>query len=197
MYHTCQWSMKQESHCSVNHNAQHACKQTEGWPGYLKRNVTVFKTFPLETHTSMLSRTTKIKTENWKRKLYWAKVNRSLFWRLGKVTKGSPTLLHFTRSSGTKKKRAGHRKKGGSTSNKIENKESSFLRWKNMKVFFPEKSISLHWFSSFDIFLNFLSVNDLHTLQRRTNLYPGVCAILQIQSLVVAKVNTSYAVLSN
>lgn len=61
MYHTCQWSMKQESHCSVNHNAQHACKQTEGWPGYLKRNVTVFKTFPLKTHTSMLLRTTKSK----------------------------------------------------------------------------------------------------------------------------------------
>lgn len=61
MYHTCQWSMKQESHCSVNHNAQHACKQTEGWPGYLKRNVTVFKTFPLKTHTSMLLRTTESK----------------------------------------------------------------------------------------------------------------------------------------
>lgn len=195
MYHTCQWSMKQESHCSVNHNAQHACKQTEGWPGYLKRNVTVFKTFPLKTHTSMLLRTTKSKLRTGRDN--FTEVNRSLFWRLGKVTKGSPTLLHFTRSSGTKKKRAGHRRKGESTSNKIENKESSFLRWKNMKVFFPEKSISLHWFSSFDSFFYCLSVNDLHTLQRRTNLYPGVCAILQIQSLVVAKVNTRYAVLSN
>lgn len=177
MCHTCQWSMKQESHCSVNHNAQHACKQTEGWPGYLKRNVTVFKTFPLETHTSMLSRTTKIKTENWKRQLYWAKVNRSLFWRLGKVTKGSPTLLHFTRSSGTKKKRAGHRKKGGSTSNKIENKESSFLRWKNMKVFFPEKSISLHWFSSFDIFFFLLSFSQWppHLTKENKPLPWGVC----------------------
>lgn len=174
MYHTFQWSMKQESHCSVNYNAQHACKQTEGWPGYLKRNVTVFKTFPLKTHTSMLLRTTKSKLRTGRDN--FTEVNRSLFWRLGKVTKGSPTLLHFTRSSGTKKKRAGHRRKGESTSNKIENKESSFLRWKNMKVFFPEKSISLHWFSSFDsFFLLSFSQWPPHLTKENKPLPWGVC----------------------
>lgn len=174
MYNTCQWSMKQESHCSVNHNAQHACKQTEGWPGYLKRNVTVFKTFPLKTHTSMLLRTTKSKLRTGRDN--FTEVNRSLFWRLVKVTKGSPTLLHFTRSSGTKKKRAGHRRKGESTSNKIENKESSFLRWKNMKGFFPEKSISLHWFSSFDsFFLLSFSQWPPHLTKENKPLPWGVC----------------------